>query len=53
MNSWSAGSGPEPHGDMGGRFLILFPKYECAFWLLLASGGEVGESVMAHFAIPD
>src|SRR5690349_11975238 len=50
-NSWSAGSGLEPHGEIGGRFLILPPKYECV-WGVLASLGDVGESVTAHFAIP-
>lgn len=52
MNSCSAGSGPDPHGDIGGLFLILLPKYECDC-ALFASAGELGESVIAHFAISD
>jgi hypothetical protein len=52
MNSCSAGSGPDPHGDIGGLLLMLPPKYECGDLGMSPSGGELGESVMAHLAIP-
>lgn len=52
MKSCSAGSGPDPQGEMDGRLRVLLPKYECGEEAPLASGGELGESVIAHLEIP-